>query len=94
MIAKISKRRCPIIKISTKNSWAIHTEIIASDGHFLNRSGCFISEEELINLTELLGMLSYAIKTDSGFTIFDLSFSHLCPNQIKTAVRYLYEAFY
>lgn len=93
MIAKISKRRCPIIEISSKNSWTVHIESLESDGRFLKRSGCFISGAELINLTEFLGMLAYAIKTDAGFTIFDLSFSHLCPKQIKAAMRHLYEAY-
>lgn len=93
MIAKISKRRCQIIEITSKNSWTVHTEPIESDGRFLNRSGCFISGDELINLAEVLGMLAYALKTDAGFTIFDLSFSHLCPKQIKVAMRHLYETY-
>lgn len=93
MIAKIPPRLCPVIEISSTHSWLTHTEPISSDGHFLIRGGCFISSEEFINLTELLGMLSYALKSDAGFTIFDLSFSHLCPTQIKTAIRYLYETY-
>lgn len=93
MIAKIYKRRCPVIEITSKSIWAIHMEPIESDGRYLKYSGCFISGDELVNLTEELGVLAYALKTDAGFTIFDLSFSHLCPKQIKVAMRHLYEAY-
>lgn len=92
MISKIDKRKCKKILIK-KEYWRIFSTRISSDGHRLENDGFFISEHELINLTELLGVLAYAVRVDEGYIIYDLSFSHLCPNQIKTAVRFLNETY-
>lgn len=92
MIAKISERLCPVITVN-KKSWTTTKALISSDGHYLKKSGLFIYCNELIQLTECLGVLSYAIKTKDEFVIFDLSFSHLCPKQIQIATKWLYENF-
>lgn len=91
MIAKTSERECLKIEIH-KNDVKVYPARMCACGCFLKCDNEEIYEDKLINLTELLGVLSYAQKLKNSFIIYDLSFSHLCPKQIKTASEFLKNA--
>lgn len=85
MIVKIPKSKRPIIKCS-KDNWTRSLDEVSSDGHSINWSGLVVSEEQLINITYIVGCVAYAVKVKEQWIIFDFSSSHLCPSQIKRAI--------
>lgn len=85
MIVKIPKSKRPIIKCS-KDNWTRIVDDVTSNGHSIYWSGLVVSEEQLINITYIVGCVAYAAKVNEQWIIFDFSSSHLCHNQIKAAI--------
>lgn len=85
MIVKIPKSKRPIIKCS-KDNWTRIVDDVTSNGHSIYWSGLVVSEEQLINITYIVGCVAYAAKVNEQWIIFDFSSSHLCRNQIKAAI--------
>lgn len=70
--------------------WYRQDMIISSDGRSIQGSGFFVSEDKVINLTELVGVVCYAVKCAQGFKVYDFSSSHLCPRQLALIKEHLY----
>lgn len=81
MITVSPPRRRPVFVL--KDRWRRIDSEFSSDGRSIKWGGFLVPAESLLSLAELVGVVAYAWRGPEGWTVFDFSFSHLCPAQLE-----------